>query len=257
MLRIFALLASGSLAMGGAVLARETSFEWRGKVAAGQFIEVKGVNGDVRAEGTDSGEVEVIAQKTGRRSDPDQVEVRVLPHENGVTICAVYPGHPTECNPGRAQRSGTSRNDVKVHFTVRVPWGVRFVGRTVNGQVEAASMRSEVEAYTVNGRVRIHTSGSAHAETVNGSIQAQVGHIGDTRPQAFRTVNGAIVLELPPAADADLQAKTVNGAISADFPLEVKRITGSRTLHATLGRGGSELEVSTVNGSIQLRRNVI
>jgi hypothetical protein len=34
----------------------------------------------------------------------------------------------------------THNNDVKVEFTVLVPQGVRFVGRSVNGDVEANSL---------------------------------------------------------------------------------------------------------------------
>src|SRR2546422_4855498 len=57
-------------------------------------------------------------------------------------------------------------NDVTVDFTVRVPAGVRFLGKTVNGEVEAAVGSSDVEAITVNGSIRISTTGYAEAQTV-------------------------------------------------------------------------------------------
>ena len=34
---------------------------------------------------------EVTATKTGRKSNPAEVEIRVVEHAEGVTICAVYP----------------------------------------------------------------------------------------------------------------------------------------------------------------------
>src|SRR2546421_4047570 len=46
-------------------------------------------------------------------------------------------------------------NDVTVDFTVRVPTGVRFLGKTVNGEVEAAVLSSDVEANTRSGERRV------------------------------------------------------------------------------------------------------
>ena len=68
----------------------------------------------------------------------------------------------------RALRS--RNNDVKVDFTVIVPAGVAFVGRTVNGGVKAIDLTGDVEARTVNGNITLATGGYARAKTVNGSI---------------------------------------------------------------------------------------
>src|SRR3954463_12572143 len=79
-------------------------FRWHGSIPQGQSIEIKGVNGDVRAEPSGSNEVEVVAEKHARRDDPDSVQIEVVPHAGGVTICAVYPSRggarPNECQPG-------------------------------------------------------------------------------------------------------------------------------------------------------------
>src|SRR5689334_17175094 len=84
-------------------------FRWHGLVAQGQAIEVKGVNGDVRAEPSGSNEVEVTAEKRGRRDDPESVRIEVVPHAGGVTICAVYPSRPgaapNQCQPGDGGRN--------------------------------------------------------------------------------------------------------------------------------------------------------
>src|SRR5881409_2479929 len=147
--------------------AAQDEFHWKGKVAPGKAIEIKGVNGDVRAV-AGSGDVEVTAVKHARRSDPDEVKIAVVEHADGVTICAVYPSdgrRENTCEAGDHGHMSTHDNDVAVDFTVRVPAGVRFVGRTVNGSVEAAHLASDVEANTVNGGIRISTSGFAQAGT--------------------------------------------------------------------------------------------
>ncbi len=177
----------------------QSEFHWKGKVAPGKAIEIKGVNGDVRAV-AGSGDVEVTAVKHARRSDPDEVKIEVVQHEDGVTICAVYPSdgrRENSCDAGDGGHMNVRDNDVTVDFTVRVPAGVRFVGRTVNGDVGAADLTGDVEANTVNGSIRISTAGYAEAQTVNGEIVASLGRATWSNALEFRTVNGGITLDLP------------------------------------------------------------
>src|SRR5437867_1749043 len=98
-------------------------FSWKGHLAAGKTIEIRGTNGDVTAEIATGPDVEVTAIKTSRRSDPEDVRIEVVPHDDGVTICAIYPAprHKPDnrCEPG-GSHSNTENNDVKVHFTVKV-----------------------------------------------------------------------------------------------------------------------------------------
>ena len=126
--------------------AAQTDFQWHGQLTSGQTIEIKGINGDVRATASSSGEVEVTAARSARRSNPADVRIEVVPHAGGVTICAVYPTAagraPNSCEPGREGRSNTRDNDTVVHFDVRVPYGVGFVGRTVNGEINAESLQA-------------------------------------------------------------------------------------------------------------------
>jgi DUF4097 and DUF4098 domain-containing protein YvlB len=241
----------------GLPAATTDDFHWKGKLAEGRTIEIKGVNGDVAAERATGSEVEVVARKHGRRSDAASVEVKVVEHEGGVTICAVYPSsddRPNECLPGDKGRMNTRNNDVEVDFTVRVPAGVRFVGRTVNGGIDAIGLPSDAEAYTVNGSVKVTAAGLARAEAVNGSLRAALGKADWTRPLAFRTVNGEIHVTLPASVGADVKAETVNGEISTDFPLTVQGKIGRHKLNGSIGGGGRSLTLQTVNGSIHIER---
>src|SRR3989441_988899 len=234
-------------------------FHWKGKVAPGKAIEIKGVNGDVRAvAGSGVGDVEVTAVKHARRSDPDEVKIEVVQHEDGVTICAVYPSdgrRENSCDAGDGGHMNVRDNDVTVDFTVRVPAGVRFVGRTVNGDVGAADLTGDVEANTVNGSIRISTAGYAEAQTVNGEIVASLGRATWSNALEFRTVNGGITLNLPAGLSAEVRATTVNGDIQTDFPLMVTGRLGPRRLHGTIGSGGRRLALETVDGSIRLRKS--
>jgi len=238
--------------------ARAEDFRWSGALGPGKILEIKGVNGGIEAGAASGSEAEVVARKSGHHSDPADVEIKVVEHGGGVTICAVYPSpsdeRPNECRPGSGGRMSTRDNDVKVQFTVRVPEGVRFVGRTVNGSVEAAGLTADAEVYSVNGGVSVTSSGLARAETVNGTITAAMGRADWTGPLAFKTVNGSITVELPASTGARVEARTVNGGIDSDFPLTVIGRFGPRRVTGTIGGGGRDLTLETVNGGIHIRR---
>ena len=231
------------------------AFHWKGKVAAGQLVEIRGINGSIHAEPATGNDVEVVAYKTGEVYATAGIEVQVVEHNGGITFCAVYPsadGRRSECQPGARSPLNAPSNDVNIDFTVRLPKGVRFVGRTVNGQVEAKSLQSDTEAHTVNGNVRLSTAGAAVGETVNGSIIASVGKINSA--SKFSTVNGGITLEMPLSAAAEVHAGTKNGLIHTDFPLAMRDEYAGRHADGVIGHGGPDLTIVTVNGTINLRR---
>jgi Putative adhesin len=239
-------------------IAGAQDFTWSGNIAQGRAIEIKGVNGDVRAEPSGSNQVEVLAVKSARRDDPASVRIQVVPHEGGVTICAVYPSRegarPNECAAGQGGRNNVQNNDVTVRFTVRVPAGVTFIGTTVNGDVEAMRLNGDVAVTTVNGSATFSTTGTGRASTVNGSIRGEMGRADWADSVSMSTVNGSITLTLPATLSTDLRASTVNGDITADFPITVQGKISRRRMEGTIGGGGRTLALETVNGSITLKR---
>jgi hypothetical protein len=233
-------------------------FTWRGKVAAGKTVEIKGINGDVSARPTTGTEVQVTAAKRARHSDTASVKIEVIQDEDGVTICAVYPSgnssRPNSCTTGEHSHSDVRDNDVQVEFTVLVPAGVRFTGRTVNGGIQIDGLDAETRAYTVNGSITLSTKGIAEASTVNGGINATMGRADWKDETEFTTVNGSVNVTLPASLGAEVEASTVNGSIDSDFPLLVHGKISPRKITGTIGSGGRELKLTTVNGSIRIRK---
>jgi len=252
------LLAALALSVASPVLAQDT-WTWRKAVPAGRTIEIKGVNGDIAATAANGSEVEVVARKSAKKSDPDDVKIQVVEHDGGVTICAMYPSarnrEPNECLPGGKGRMNTRNNDTQVDWEVRVPRNVAFIGRTVNGGVRASGITADAGAYTVNGSVRVSTTGLAHASTVNGSINVRMGKSNWTDELSFTTVNGGITLELPEPLETNVEASTVNGSFYSDWPLAIKGRFGPRRVSGKIGNGGRDLELSTVNGDIEIRKS--
>src|SRR5712672_803919 len=199
--------------------AQAQDFNWHGRLAAGKRLEVKGVNGDVRAVLASGAEAVVNARKDARRSDPDDVKIEVVESADGITICAVYPTpararRENTCEPGDHWSSSTDNNDVTVDFDVQVPAGIEFNGQTVNGEMSAEGLKADVRASTVNGSVKVTTTGLAEASTVNGGI-------------TLILPNGKL--------DTEVRANTVNGDIETDWPLTVSGRFSQRRLHGTIG----------------------
>jgi DUF4097 and DUF4098 domain-containing protein YvlB len=257
-IRLNTLVVAAAIAAAAAQLAAQTDFQWRGPLTTGQTLEIKDINGDIRAEPSSSTDAVVTAVKTAQRSNPADVRIQTVPHAGGVTICAVYPDvagqEPNRCEPGENSKSHTRNNDTTVRFTVQVPVGVTFIARTVNGSIEGDGLNGDAEGHTVNGSVRLSTTGTASGNTVNGSLTLAMGRT-DWRDEAkFSTVNGSITLRLPAFLSANLHATTLNGDIESDFPITTTGTVNRRRIDGTIGNGGQPLTLSTVNGSVKLLR---
>ncbi len=229
--------------------------QWIGDVSLGQTIEIKGVTGDIKAYLTSESQVTVTWSKEGWRDDPSEVRVEVVQHGDGVTICAVYPTdpgrHPNECAPGLAGNLGANNNDVAVNFTVWVPVGVHFSGLIVTGSVEAMELQGDAFGTTVTGDVNLSTTGVAEAITVTGSINVSIGETDWGRNLNFTTVTGSVTATVPAATNAEVQLTTVTGSIHSDFGLHEVSQGSAR---GTIGSGGPLLRLTTVTGSVNLRR---
>ena len=125
---------------------------------------------------------------------------------------------------------------------------------SVNGDVTATSLASEAIIHTVNGEIEVSTSATVKANTVNGSIVAEMGSADWDGELEFETVNGDIEVAVGTGLNAEVHAATVNGGISTDFPLTVQGRFGPKRLTGTIGDGGRTLRLSTVNGDIELTR---
>jgi hypothetical protein len=183
-----------------------TAFHWSAELTAGKTLEIRGINGSIDAVLAAGRDAVVDASKTGHRSDPDEVKIEVTEEKDRVLICARYPGPDgklQDCgDQGHGNNVDVDNNDVNVRFQVKVPAGVALVAHNVNGAISMEGLKGDVEAATVNGSVRVATSGTASATTVNGSVLARIGKdLSDDLE--FTTVNGRVRVEMPKAVNAD------------------------------------------------------
>ena len=245
------LLAQGLLA------ADTPAFEWREYLAPEQSLEIITVVGSIRVETSDGPLTEVLAYKVGSRPDPSTVPVEAVWYEGGAVVCALFPSHngtPNVCKPDAPISTSLVNSDLKVNFVVHVPAGVKLRCRTVNGAIDVAVAGNPVSAITVNGQIHLAGTRDAAATTVNGSISASLGDPAWTGKREFRTVNGSVDVQLPATADTNVRADLIAGSMASDFPLEIHHRLVGWWMEGVLGSGGRDLVLSTVNGSIHLRR---
>lgn len=226
-------------------------FHWKGKLAAENVVMIKNINGDIDAERAGGDEVEITAEKSG--PEADQVKIEVVQLSDGIMVCAIYPGwFKNRCDEWHSHDSHSDRT--KVQFTVKVPENLRFEAENVNGGVNAEHMGRFVKATSVNGSVRVSTRSWAELSTVNGSIDGSLGSAAWNGTLKAESVNGSITLELPGDTNTEVHFSSVNGRLDSDFPLTISGKFGGHAVRGTIGSGGRELKVETVNGSVHLRK---
>lgn len=169
------------------------------------------------------------------------------------------------------QHLHTVSGDLNTEFT-----GADIVAESVSGDVEVIGDNAdgEVEASTVSGDVTLfRVSGEVSAEAVSGGVVVDEGSFDRAD---LGTVNGEILFQGELRKDGRLEIETVNGSVDVDLKghvsarIEVDTFNGGirncfgpkaeRTskygpgweLEFTHGDGDGRIEVSTMNGSVNL-----
>jgi hypothetical protein len=243
------------------------AFTWAEVMPQGSTIEIQGVIGNIRAEGTESDTVAVRATRHGRAPTPD-VHFAVVRHAGGVTICAVYPSPPgaaaNQCIPGAAGMNNSRANDVNVEFAIRVPRGVLVTMTTLNGGITTGPLHNVVTATTATGNIDVATTEFASAHSRSGDVHVSMGRTAWADTLQLSSMSGSIRVTLPDDARVDVMAETKTGTIKSDFeigqvrPSRLSRLkpTGSlgSSAHGVIGAPERQLALSTIAGNIQIRR---
>jgi DUF4097 and DUF4098 domain-containing protein YvlB len=208
----------------------------------GGSFELQNVNGPVEVKGWDRNVIEIHAVKIAKEkeSDLDRVSIEVDAKPNDVSVVTRYP-----------QNEGV---EVAVEYTVHVPHDARVehVG-TVNGTLKIAGVDSVEELRTVNGNIEVYEGGgSVHARTTNGNVHLELSHFLDEKGTAAETTNGSVLLALPQATQANLEARSLNGNFYSELPFSQEATLRPREMRGKLGKGGAPIRLNTINGGIQI-----
>ena len=243
---------------------RQPDFRWEKALAAGSVIGIHNLSGDVTVTPSTTGKVDVLGVKHGR--DRDDVTIEVVETRDGISVCPMYKDVDMECNErglqvhdswGRRHRRHGDRDweDASIDIEVRLPKGMELSAHSVSGNVSVVGAEGDVRAGSVSGDVRMEglRITSLRASSVSGNVQVGIAALSGNGDLKFSSVSGDVTADLPANLDADVSMHTVSGSLDSDFPLTLNGRMSRSRLEARIGKGGRDLEVSTVSGNVRLR----
>ncbi|MCC7054812.1 MAG: DUF4097 family beta strand repeat protein [Gemmatimonadaceae bacterium] len=253
-------LAVCAAALAGCVQQKPTpeSFAWTGPVASGAWLRIRNVNGDfdVRQAEGDSAGIRFEIERSSQFAP--EARVTVVKVGDDIIACVLYGGRG-ECGAEAYDGGGSStyrripflNGSTSARGTILVPRGVRVEVQSTNGDVDVATVGSDVAVTTVNGDVDVHGSrASVKVRTTNGDVAIGAESVdGELQVQ---TTNGDVELDLPAGLNAALAMTTVNGGLNLDVPATVTS-RSPKSILANIGTGGTTIRLQTTNGDISLR----
>lgn len=181
-----------------------------------------------------------------------------------------------------------------VRMMVTVPRTLNLEARTADGSIDARDLSGRLELRTGDGSVRLQRidgditvstgDGSVSARELGGMVVVSTGdgsvdmsgrfaalraRTGDgsigidalagstmQREWTISSGDGGVTIRLPPDFNADVDARTGDGAISASGDIAVTRPAGEgqrrRVMRGQVGTGGEVLTLRTGDGSIRI-----
>lgn len=234
------------------------TFNWKGPVSSDSWLRLRNVSGDfeIREGMGDSAEIRLVIERSN--SHAPLASVKVLQTADGVLACVLY-GDDNSCD-ATEYRGGNStkshilsfmRGRTSVKGTILMPRGVKLDAESTNGDITVSSVAADMIVATVNGDVEVRgTRGSVKITTTNGDIALGVEALGSAL--GIETTNGDVTIDAPTTFNAALSMRTTNGELDLRLPGNITTKTAKQIL-ATLGTGGSPIDVRTTNGDITLK----
>lgn len=219
-------------------------------------VSLKNINGSVRVTAWDRNEVRVDATKWAYNPERlAEVKIHIDSTGDSISIRTEYPKRSLTWNHGDGDKS--YNNPASVEFTISVPRASRIDKiDLINGDLNIEGLSGEVRASSINGEViGKQLTGEVKLSTINGRLNFEFDSAARSKQVDLSSVNGAVDLVVASDTEAEITASTVHGSINNDLGLPVKKgkYVG-RSLGGVLGRGGSQIELKNVNGSIRIER---
>jgi DUF4097 and DUF4098 domain-containing protein YvlB len=235
------------------VLANETErFEQTYPLSANGTVNVSNVNGSITVEAWDRNEVKLEAIKTADSKETlSEMEIQIESKPNSFCVQAEHDSWKNRNNGEKWTRN----RKMEVQFHLTVPRTAILSGiETVNGSVIVSNFTNQTNVSAVNGQVTAtNLRGAANLSTVNGTVVADFDRLEPGSKISLETVNGKVNLTIPSDSSAMVKAESVNGNITNDFGLPVRKgkYVG-RDLYGKLGSGDTNVKLESVNGELAI-----
>jgi DUF4097 and DUF4098 domain-containing protein YvlB len=227
-------------------------FEQTYPISPNGTVTIGNINGAITIEAWDRNEVKLSYVITAdSRESLELIDIRIDSRADLFRVKTEY--KKTDNEPGFWKQG----RRMSVEYKVMAPRGAVLRGiDTVNGEVRISNFTNQTTAAAVNGKVAAsNLKGNAKLSTVNGEVAAEFDQLDANSSILLETVNGRVTLTLPSDINATLTADSVNGTISNEFGLSVRkgRFVG-RDMRGRIGSGDARVKLSSVNGALAVNR---
>ncbi len=205
-----------------------------------------------------------------RRPGSDDSSSAPTPGMKRLSLAATGLAVEEDANVVRVSTDSVNRT---IDLVISVPRQSSVILRTVNdGNLTVTDITGDIDVNDTNGSVTLeHISGSVVAHALNGKVRATFDHVGQ-KSMAFSSLNGAIDVTFPPDLKANLLIKSDRGDVYSDFDVQLAtgapqqvvedgrksgegyRVRIDKTIHATIGGGGPEIQFTNMEGNIYIRK---
>ena len=228
-------------------------------------IRVNLMSGSISVRGTQGREVIVEARSRGgevrRRREPEEAGGmrRIDMAGSGLDI-------EENDNTVRVKSGHTSSVDIDIQVPVNTSLNLKTIN---DGGIKVENVNGEIDVNSLNGSITLNNvSGAVLAHCLNGPVKVSFDKVIGGKPMSFSSLNGNIDVTFPPDVKANVKLKTDNGDIYTDFeitnvptpsPSPEKsggrfRVRFDRGFYGTINGGGPEMQFTTLNGRIFLRK---
>ena len=222
-------------------------------VNANGKVSVSNINGSIVVEAWDRNEVKLEYTKTADSQERlADVDIRIDAKPESFSVETDY-GNWKSRNGDRWKNGGK----LQVDYHLMIPRGA-FLNEieTVNGSVTVSNFVNFTKISAVNGTVNAaNLRGTANLSTVNGEVIADFDRLETGSKIVLSTVNGHVNLAIPSDSSATIKADSLNGNISNDFGLPVRKGKYiGRDLYGRIGGGDVRIKLDSVNGALAIGR---
>lgn len=246
------------------LVAQQPDFRWEKALASGSTVSLHNLNGNVTVTPSTTDKVEIVGVKRGSKRYFDDITLEVVETSRGITVCSMFKNMDMDCDDrgmrvhdndhwGRRNRDW---DDLQIDIEVKLPKHVLVDAHSVSGNVSIVGAEGDVRAGSVSGDVRMQglRASSIKASSVSGDVNVGIDALTGMGPLKFSSVSGNVTAELPKGTEADVTMRSVSGSLDSDFPLTLNGRVNRRSIEARIGRGGRDLDVTTVSGDVRLRQ---
>ncbi|MEO6727251.1 MAG: hypothetical protein ABIU20_05620 [Blastocatellia bacterium] len=215
-------------------------------------VEVRGINGGVKIETSDTDTAEVLVVRSAKkREDLQQYhQVKIDLHDNTLVI-------KVENDRKSIFSSIGSQPESHQRVVLKLPRKIDLELSGANGKIAIGEIRGQLRMNGINGEIKAtRIAGETEIHGLNGGLDASFAPLSGNGIE-LGGINGNIDLRFEGEVNADLNAWGVNGQINADLPNVQNKNNdeaGRGRMKARIGTGGTQIRVNGVNGNVNLSK---